>query len=168
MIDDKDRAILNILQDNARVANTDIAGRVGLAPSAVLERVRKLEERGLIQGYHARINPKPVGRGLLAFVFVRTEEREESRTARRLAEIPEVQEVHNIAGEDCYLVKVRVSDPEALGRLLRDKVGTLPAVRSTRTTIVLETMKETSAVPIAVSEGKGGVGRKRVKGGKRS
>ena len=168
IIDDTDRKILNLLQSNARVSNTDVARKVGLAPSAVLERVRKLEERGLIQGYSARIDPRPVGRGLLAFVFVRTEDSDvKSATAGLLAEIPEVQEVHNVAGEDCYLVKVRVGDPESLGRLLREKISAIKAVRSTRTTIVLETVKETSAVPIGATDETNGAGRKRARRGKR-
>lgn len=164
IIDGIDRKILNILQYNARVANSDIARKVGLAPSAVHQRIRKLEEHGFIQGYSARVNPKPVGRGLLAFVFVRTEGREvEVGTAQKLAAIPEVQEVHNIAGEDCYLIKVRVEDPEGLGRLLRDKVSALPAVSSTRTTIVLETLKESIAVPIAGIERNGAAPGKRAR-----
>ena len=67
--------------------------------------------------------------------------------------IPEVQEVHHIAGEDCFLVKVRAPDTEALSRLLRDRFGALPAVRSTRTTVVLRTVKESGALPLGVSEG---------------
>ena len=168
IIDDIDRKLLTILQQNARTSNTDMARTVGLAPSAVLERVRKLEERKLIQGYGARVDPRPMGRGLLAFVSVRTEGRETgSQTARRLAEIPEVQEVHNVAGDDCYLVKVRVADTESLGRLLREKVSALPNVSSTRTTIVLETLKETLAVPIEASDHRNGTARKRPRGGKR-
>ena len=167
IIDDIDRELLTMLQQNARMSNTDMARKVGLAPSAVLERVRKLEERKLIHGYAARVDPRSVGRGLLAFVSVRTDGREiTSQTARRLAEIPEVQEVHNVAGDDCYLVKVRVADTEALGQLLREKVSSLPNVGSTRTTIVLETLKETIAVPIAMN-GRNGAGRKRPRGGKR-
>lgn len=168
IIDGTDRAILNLLQNNARVANTDVARKVGLAPSAVHERIRKLEERGLIRGYSARIDPRPMGWGLLAFVFVRTEDSDvASETARRLAEVPEVQEVHNVAGEDCYLCKVRVESPEALGRLLREKISAIPAVRSTRTTIVLETLKESMSVPIGANVPKNGSLKKRAKGRKR-
>jgi Lrp/AsnC family leucine-responsive transcriptional regulator len=166
ILDDTDRLILNILQTNARVANTEVAREVGLAPSAILERIRKLEDRGFIRGYHARIEPKPLGAGLLAFVFVRTDDRaNEPETARRLGEIPEVQEVHNIAGEDCFLVKARVADTEALGLLLRDKIGAVKAVRSTRTTIVLETLKESGAIPIGAVHGRDA--RKTRKGGRR-
>jgi Lrp/AsnC family leucine-responsive transcriptional regulator len=148
-IDDIDLRILGLLQDNARVSNAEVARQVGLAPSATLERLRKLEARGLVRDYLARIDPRPLGYGLLAFVFVRSDERiGEPETARHLAAIPQVQEVHHIAGEDCYLVKVRAADPEQLGRLLRERFGAIPSVRSTRTTIVLETVKEDPRLPL--------------------
>jgi Lrp/AsnC family leucine-responsive transcriptional regulator len=148
-IDAIDLQILALLQDNARISNVEVARQVGLAPSATLERLRKLETRGLVRDYLTRIAPQPLGFGLLAFVFVRYDERlGEPETAVRLAAIPQVQEVHHIAGEDCYLVKVRASDPEQLGRLLREKFGAIRSVRSTRTTIVLETVKEDPRLPL--------------------
>jgi Lrp/AsnC family leucine-responsive transcriptional regulator len=149
MIDEIDRQILNILQQNARTPNAEIARQVGMAPSAVLERIRKLETRGVIRGYEARIDPEALGLNLLAFVFVRSEDPEGVRTGEALAQIPEVQEVHHIAGEDCYLAKVRVPDAKTLGRLLRERFAGNGTVRSTRTTVVLETLRESSQVPVA-------------------
>ena len=152
-IDETDLRILGLLQANARVSNAEIARQVGLAPSATLERLRKLEVRGLVLGYTARLAPRPLGYGLLAFVFVRSDERlGDGTTGAQLAAIPEVQEVHHIAGEDCYLVKVRTADPEQLGKLLRERFGAVPAVRSTRTTIVLETVKEDARLPLPAPE----------------
>lgn len=149
MIDGIDAKILNILQENARTSNAEIARRVGLVPSAVLERIRRLEERGVIKGYEALVSPKEIGLGLLAFVFVRTEEiRGEDKAAGQLARIPEVMEVHHIAGEDCFLVKVRTDDTESLSRLLREKIAAIKSVSSTRTTIVLRTVKETASLPL--------------------
>lgn len=148
-IDDVDISILSILQDNARITNADIARQVEMAPSAVLERVRKLEERGLVHGYFAQLDARRLGFGLLAFVLVRTKTGswgEETGTA--LARIPEVEEVHHIAGEDCFLVKVRASDTEALGMLIRDTFQSIPDVQSTRTTVVLNTVKETQTIPL--------------------
>ena len=150
MIDDIDRSILNIMQENGRVSNAEIARRIDMAPSGVLERIRKLEERGVIKGYSPLLNAKALGQGLLAFVFVRTDEMAgEHVTALKIAAIPAVQEVHHVAGEDCYVVKVRTADPESLGRLLREQLGAIPSVRSTRTTIVLETVKEGMALSLA-------------------
>ena len=151
-IDDIDREILTILQSDARTSNAEIARQVGMAPSAILDRVRKLEARGVLRACEARLDPHPFGLGLLAFVFVRSDERLRSGdTGNRLAELPEVLEVHHIAGEDCYLAKVRAADPEALGRLLRERFGAIESVRSTRTTIVLDTIKETTRLPLPAS-----------------
>lgn len=150
MIDGTDTEILKILQSNSRTSNAEIARQVGLAPSAVFERIRKLEERGVIERYEARVNPKVTGLPLLAFVFVRADEKPGAEaTAARVAAIPEVLEVHDVAGEDCLLVKVRAADTEALGRLLRERFGAIDSITSTRTTIVLETVKESSALPLA-------------------
>jgi Lrp/AsnC family leucine-responsive transcriptional regulator len=149
-IDGIDRQILALLQENARTPNAAIARQVGMAPSAILERVRKLEEHGIIRGYQAELDPQRLGWRLLAFVFVRGDEPPGSRQlGEELAAIAEVQEVHHVAGEDCYLAKVRVADPAALGALLRERIGALPTVRSTRSTIVLDTLKETGRLKIA-------------------
>jgi len=153
-IDRLDQRILELLQANAREAQVDIARSVGLAPSAVLERMRKLEARGVIRGYSALLDPRAVGIPMLAFVAVRSDEvgGAEDTVAHALADVPEVLEVHHVAGDDCYLIKVRVRDAEQLGVLLRTRFGRIPGVRSTRTTIVLETVKETPRLPIASGE----------------
>lgn len=148
MIDEIDRRILSLLQQDARLPNAEIARRVGMAPSATLERLRKLEERGVIQGYECRVDPRKLGLALTAFVFVKSIDRGEHETGDRLQQHPNVLEVHHIAGEDCYLVKMRASDTEELGRILRSEFATLPGVQSTRTTIVLGTLKESSRIPI--------------------
>jgi Lrp/AsnC family leucine-responsive transcriptional regulator len=148
MIDANDLEILNILQQNARTSNAEVARRLGMAPSAILERIRKLEARGVIAGYQARIDPAALDLGLLAFVSVRSDAATgEIDLGGRLAELPEVQEVHHIAGEDCFLVKVRTADAKSLGRLLREGIGGLGSVR-TRTTIVLETLYESARLPL--------------------
>jgi len=148
-LDPVDLRILSLLQEDARMPNAEIGRRVGLVPSAIFQRLRKLEKQGVIRGHETRLDPGAVGLGLAAFVFVTADEKAGSlATARRLIKLPEVQELHHVAGEDCYLLKVRVADAAELGRLLREKVGSIPAVRSTRTTIVLETLKETGRLPL--------------------
>ena len=149
MIDNYDREILAILQGNARTSNAEIARRVGVAPSCVFERIRKLEARGIIKGYDLRLDPSKLGLGLVAFVFIRSDECPYGRdTAQAVAKIPQVQEVFHIAGEDCFLVKVRAPDTDSLGRLLREEFGNVKSIRSTRTTIVLETIKDSSRLPL--------------------
>ena len=144
MIDEIDGVILDLLQENARISQADVARVVGLAPSAVLERIRKLEGRGVIKGYTALVDPHTVEQPMLAFIAVRTSQAPgDERVAQALAQCQEVLEVHHVAGDDCYLVKVRARDAEHIGQLLRHRFGRIPGVVSTRTTIVLETVKET-------------------------
>lgn len=154
MPDATDLAILQLLQANARTSNADIARRLDMAPSTILDRIRKLEQKGIIQGYTARIAPGAVGLGLTAFILVRTEERVGLGTiGQALARVPEVLEVHHVAGEDCYLVKVRVPDTAALSRLLHERFGRLKGVRNTRSTIVLATVKEGAPLPLPTGKG---------------
>jgi Lrp/AsnC family leucine-responsive transcriptional regulator len=148
MLDDVDAKILTIIQKDARISNAEIARQVGMAPSAIFERIRKLEAQGVIEAYETRLSPRALDLRMLAFVFVRTREVNGSETEETLADIPGVQEVHHVAGEDCYLLKVRVADTEALGKLLRERIHILQSVTSTRSTIVLQTVKETAELPI--------------------
>ena len=151
MIDAFDKAILNILQQDGRTANAEIARQVGLAPSAVLERIRKLEERGVISGYSADINAKALDFGMTAIIAIRTSECGEG-VGEQLSAIPEVQEVHEVAGDDCFYIKVLSRDAEALGVFLREKIKNIPNVVNTRTTVVLKTFKQGTIVPIELEE----------------
>ena len=143
ILDKVDYGILKMMQDNSRVSNVDIARELGMAPSAVLERVKKLEQKKVIQQYTARINPSALQQNLLAFVSMKSSEGYgSSTTGKLLADIEEVQEVHHIAGEDCYLIKVRTTNSASLMELMRTRFSQIPNILSTRTTIVLETVKE--------------------------
>lgn len=153
MLDDIDLRILRLLQADGRMSNAAIARDVGLAASAVFQRIRKLEAEGIILGYHARLDPVALGQGLLAFIAVQTGEGARAgETAALLGSIPEVLEVHRVVGEDCFLLKVRVRDTAALGALLDEKIQCLPPVASTRTTIVLSTSKHAEPAPAAPAE----------------
>ena len=149
MIDDISLKILKILQEKARIPNVEVARQVGLAPSAVLERIRKLEKQGIIDGYEVRLNPKRFAKSLVAFVSVKLKKpADEIKVGKQLTRIPEVQEVHYVAGDDAFLVKLRVADTQSLGRLTRHKIASNAAVQSTQTSIVLSTYKETAKIPI--------------------
>jgi Lrp/AsnC family transcriptional regulator, leucine-responsive regulatory protein len=151
MIDKVDRKILTIVQDNGRTSNAEIARQVGMAPSAVLERMRKLERKGIIKGFEAVLRPKDVGFTLTAFTFVRAEESVgATETGKELGRVPGVLEVHYTAGQDSYLVKVRARDTEHLQHILQE-FGAIPGVRDTRTTVVLTTLKETRNLPLDAS-----------------
>src|ERR1700710_1121717 len=140
MLDKTDLHILQRMQVNARVSNVDLAKELKMAPSAVSERIKKLEQRKVISQYTAVINPVVLEQKLLAFIFIRASDGIGSTVVgKALAKIPEVKEVHQVAGEDCYLVKVRTADPTSLMDLMRNKFSKIPHVLSTKTTIVLET-----------------------------
>jgi Lrp/AsnC family leucine-responsive transcriptional regulator len=150
MIDDTDRQILEILQENARTPNAEIARQLNLAPSGIHERLKKLEKRGVITGYCLALDPGKLGYGVTAFSFIRTNEKPgDDSSVAQLEVIPEVEAIYHIAGEDCYLVKLRCKSNEDLGRLLREGIGTILAVQSSRTSIVMETKKEGGALPLA-------------------
>lgn len=143
LLDKTDLGILRLMQDNARISNADIARELNMAPSAVLERVKKLEQKNIILQYTTRLNPSALQQKLLAFISMKSAEGYGcSTTGKLLAEIPEVQEVHHIAGEDCYLIKIRTADSASLMELMRSRFSKIPNILSTRTTIVLETVKE--------------------------
>ena len=148
-LDDIDLKILDQLQTDASMSNSDLAKKLGMAPSAVLERVKKLEQKGVIEAYVTRISPESLNLKLLAFVFVKSSEGPgNANVAKQLSKLPEVLELHHIAGEDCYLIKIRANDPQSLIHLMREKFSKIPNILSTKTTIVLETLKETNYLPI--------------------
>jgi Lrp/AsnC family leucine-responsive transcriptional regulator len=139
-VDHIDKKILDLLQNNARMSNADIAREVKLAPSVTLSRIRKLEERGIIAGYEAKLNPHALGLDMLAFVLIKVAGDKDIESL--LVAIPGVQEVHNVAGDDCYLIKIRTRNTESLSLLLKEKVRGESI--STKTIIVLSTLKETA------------------------
>ncbi len=148
-LDATDLKIMRLMQDNARINNADIARELGMAPSGILERVKKLENKKVILAYHAKINPVAVGQKLLSYMFIKTVDIIGDETVgKQLAEIPEVLEVHDIAGDDGYLIKVRTSDNEGLVELMRKHLSKIGGITSTRTTIVLQTIKEEQNIVI--------------------
>ncbi len=149
MIDDVSLKILKILQSKARIPNVEVARRVGMAPSAVLERIRKLEKMGYIDGYEVRLNPERFRKSQVAFIHVRSSGKgADHGLVETLSAIPQVQELHFVAGGDGYLLKVRETDTKALGHLVRSRIAPLNGVLSTDTTIVMTTFKETARIPI--------------------
>lgn len=148
-LDSIDLSILAELQKDATISNADLSKKIGMAPSATLERVKKLKQKGAIIEQTTRIRPEHINLKLLAFISIKSSEGPGNiSVAKQLAKLPEVLELHHIAGEDCYLVKVRARDPQALAHLMRDKFSKISGLVSTKTTIVLETMKESTHLPV--------------------
>lgn len=151
MIDIKSLEILRILQEKARIPNVEVSRQVGLAPSAVLERVKKMEKLGIIDGYEVTLNPERFQRSMIAYVYVMVDPEKEKKVGKKLALLHDLQEVHFISGNDCYLTKVRCRDSVALGDILQNKIRTIDGVTGTRSEIVLSTNKETSRFPLPQS-----------------
>ncbi|MEM6677081.1 MAG: Lrp/AsnC family transcriptional regulator [Pseudomonadota bacterium] len=143
MIDDTDRKILSILLSDAATSKAEIARRVGLVASAVSERVRRMEADGVIQGYEVRLDARQLGKPLLAFIFV-TDAKPSLGfdTAAALASVTGLEELHKIAGDDCYLLKVRAADTDELNRIIEGEINPVQSVTRVRTTIVLKPVTE--------------------------
>jgi len=149
ILDEKSLEILKILQEKARIPNVDISRQVGLAASAVLERIRKLEKQGFIDGYEVRLNPERFRKSLISFVRIYLDQTADlDEIAKLLGQIEEVQEIHFITGEDCFFTKMRVEDHVELGTIITKRIMQIPGVRTTRTSTVLNTYKETARIPI--------------------
>lgn len=149
-MDETDFRILKILQEKARIPNIEVARKIGMAPSAILERIKKLEAKGIIDGYEVRLNPGHFHRAMIAFIYVRMNNPScMDQTGKKIAEFEEIQEVHYLAGDDCLMVKLRASDHTDLEKILRTKIAPIKGVKSTKTCIVLSTFKETSRLPLS-------------------
>lgn len=148
-LDATDLEILALLQEDGRIPNAEIARRLDMAASAIYSRVQKLEEKGVIRGYAALLDPKALGYDLVAFIRIQSAEgARPDDFVEPLSSMAEVQEVHRVVGEDCFFLKVRVADTDALATLLDERIARLPAVASTRTTIALSTAKESTSLPL--------------------
>lgn len=145
-MDDKDRAILNILQRDDRTGYAEIGGKVKLAASSVYERVKRLEQRGVIRGYGAMLDATALGRGVTAFVNIATRAAS-SELVPRLAAFPEVEDCYSIAGSDSLLLKVRTRTTQDLENLLERMRATI-GVERTRTTVALDTYFEHRPLPL--------------------
>ena len=144
---DVDRALLAALARDGRASYTELAERVGLSVSAVHQRVRRLEQRGLITGYRATLDARALGLPLTAFVSITPIDVAQPDDApARLAHLPAIEECHSVAGAESYILKVRVASPDALESLLAEIRAA--ANVTTRTTVVLSTPYEARAPQI--------------------
>jgi Lrp/AsnC family leucine-responsive transcriptional regulator len=141
MLEELDLLICSLLAADGRMSFTDLARRTGLSTSAVHQRVKRLEERGVIGGYRADIDPRAVGLPLTAFISIRPiDPSQPDDSPDRLAEIAEIEACHSVAGDESYILQVRVAEPSDLERLLA-RIRSRANV-TTRTTIVLSTPYE--------------------------
>jgi Lrp/AsnC family transcriptional regulator, leucine-responsive regulatory protein len=150
-LDSIDKKILQALQRNARIANTDLADEVGLTPAPCLRRVKRLEDAGVISRYTALLEPKPLGLGLTVFVTI-TLDRQTKRTyddfAREMQTRPEVLECYLLLGERDFLLKVMVRDLEAYQAFYLNHLTTLAGVRNINSIIAVKEEKHTTELPL--------------------
>jgi len=146
-IDEIDAKILELLQEDGRMKRSDVADEVDLSISAVSERMRKLEERGVIQGYKAIVDPKRLHLDITAFIRVSVDGSEQYPAfVDEVIDMEPVLEVHSITGAGSHVMKVRTKNTTTLERFL-SKIQAVPGVTQTTTSIVLSTFKESRAVP---------------------
>ena len=151
VLDNIDKHILNLLQDNGRITNARLAKEVGLSPPPLLERVRKLEKNGIIRKYVALVDPKKLNRGTVAFVAVSLRFHRQDAIQEFVVEIqkfPEVLECHHIAGEEDYLLKVIIRDIAEYEQFLRDKLTRFSGISRIRTYFILNTLKQETKIPV--------------------
>jgi len=150
-LDSIDLHILAVLQESARISNARLAGLVGLSPSSTLERVRRLEHRGVIQKYVALVDPGVLERGTLAYVQVSLSAHGKKaihRFIKAVHEIPEVLECHHIAGDFDFLLKVRVKNIPEYQKFTLSRLSSLEGIRTFGTYFVLGTEKFETSLPI--------------------
>ena len=166
-LDGTDLRIVDLLQQNARATQSDIAAAVGLTQPAVAERIRKLEQERIIISYAARVDPRRLGKDITAFIGVGIEHPKfNAAFAQRILSLADVLECHHVTGQDSYLLKVITESTESLDRLISEQIRTIPGVTRTQTTIVMSSVKEGSHVkPAARSKPQRGKIRKRKAGG---
>lgn len=150
-LDSIDRKLLRELQRNSKITNADLAKLVNLSPTPCLERVKHLQEQGYIDRYTAILNAERLGFNLLAFIEItldRTNRNVFEEFAHYVQELEHVQECHMIAGGFDYLVKARFKNIKEYRQFLGTTFGNHPAILSTKTYVVMESVKETSTLPI--------------------
>lgn len=152
MVDRYDRQILEILQQDGRISNQDLAERIGLSPAPCLRRVRALEDSGLISGYRAVLDPKPLGLTLMALIYISMDQHTPERFEHfeiAIKEIPEVLECLLVTGQSAdYQLKAVVPDMDAYQALLLERINRIPGVTGVHSSFVLRRVVDRTALPL--------------------
>ncbi len=149
--DQIDRNILDILQSNAKITNAQLSKEIGLSPAPTLERVKKLENQGVIMSYHAKLNLQEIGLGVSTFVQVTLVGHKKdyiSRFVDRINEIPEVVECHHITGQGDFILKIVSADITSYQKLMLEVISEIPEIDNMQSIIILSTFKDSKVMPI--------------------
>tara|TARA_B100000579_G_scaffold412836_1_gene404895 strand:+ start:1291 stop:1755 length:465 start_codon:yes stop_codon:yes gene_type:complete len=150
-IDRTDKRILEILQKNAKITNAKLSKQIGLSPAPTLERVRKLESRGIISGYHAKLNMSKVGLGVSTFVMVSLKGHNKKNLQSFLDKIKDVEnivECHHITGSGDFILRIVAEDIESYQELMLDKVSEIEVTDSLQSMVILSTFKDNKVIPV--------------------
>ena len=152
-MDVTDLRILEILQRDARATQQEIARRVRLSQPSVADRIHKLEARGIILAYVAKLDPNQLGKDITAFIGVGiSHPKYFEQFGKKIMALPDVLECHRVAGSDSYLLKIRTENTRSLDRLLVEQIRAIPGVYRTETTLVLSSIKEDLALSLHVEQ----------------
>lgn len=154
-LDRIDLNILRILQQEGRISYVELADKVGLSTTPCMERVKRLEQDHIIEGYQAVVNPASVGLNLLVFVEISLHY--QSPTAfddfkKAVSELPNIMECHLVSGQSDYLLKARISEMSEYRQLLGDLLVNLPGIKESKSYIVMEAVKDTQALPVQLDD----------------
>lgn len=150
-LDKIDHKILEILQGRGKITNAQLSKEVGLSPAPTLERVKKLETSGIIESYHAQLNRRRIGLGVMTFVQVTLSGHRKAITDQfidTINSVPEIVECHHVTGSCDFLLKVIAEDMDAYQRLITDTVNEIEVVASTQTMVILSTIKNSKILPV--------------------
>lgn len=149
LLDEIDRKLLALLQEDDRVPVVELGKAIGVAPSTLNDRIRRLVKQGIVTGFHAKVSPEKIGLDLLAFVFVGwSDPRTEKDFLARIASAPEVMECHHVTGAWNYLMKVRLKTTRDLESFFSDVVKDVPGLQRTETLIVLSSAKDSQMLQV--------------------
>lgn len=150
-LDGTDRKILDILQGNSNITNAQLAQEIGLSPAPTLERVKKLEQSGIIKSYHALIDHASVGLGVSTFVMVSLKGHNKENIDRfmnSISAIPEIVECHHVTGQADFILKIICADIPAYQKLMLEKVSNIDVVDNMQSMVILSTFKDSKVVPL--------------------
>jgi Lrp/AsnC family leucine-responsive transcriptional regulator len=150
-LDAIDHKLLDILQANGKITNAQLSKDVGLSPAPTLERVKKLEQSGIIQSYHAQVNREKVGLGVMTYVQVTLKGHQKSiieAFTNKINKVPEIIECHHVTGQCDFLLKVIAKDINHYQQLIMDTINEIDVVASTQTMVILQTIKNSKVLPV--------------------
>ncbi len=150
-LDATDRKILELLQANSNITNAQLAQEIGLSPAPTLERVKKLENQGVIKSYHALVDMDSVGLGVSTFVTVSLKGHNKeniNKFINEIKDIPEVIECHHVTGQSDFILKMVATDIPNYQNIMLEKLSNIEVVDNMQTTIILSTFKNSKSVPL--------------------